>query len=290
MHKFTITPKGPFSLKESAEFGFGQRHSTPFEGVMRMAFCLDDYRKQVGVAISQDEEGVVHCTMQGSDDIAAVKQQVARVLSLDHDGVAFTEVGKRDPIIGKLQQVAPGLRPPLFYSPYEAAVWAIISTRRMPRVMMEVRRKLSETHGKSFEVAGQTIAALPLPNQLLKLSSFPGIPDERFERLHAIAQAALDGKLNVAYLKSMDPETAMEELQQLKGIGPFYSALIVVRATGLADVLTDEPTGRELASQLYGFDHTLSYAKFADLAEQWRPFRTWALVLIRAAAKRLPQS
>ena len=77
------------------------------------------------------------------------------MLSLDHDACGFVDVGRRDPVIAQLLEVAPGLLPPLFYSPYEAAVWSIISARRPAKQMAEVRRRLSEAHGRSFRLAGQ---------------------------------------------------------------------------------------------------------------------------------------
>ncbi len=45
---FTIAPGGPFSLAEAATFGFGQRAGGGWDGVMRLAFCLDGYADQVG--------------------------------------------------------------------------------------------------------------------------------------------------------------------------------------------------------------------------------------------------
>src|SRR5690242_6692120 len=41
--RFVIEPLGPFSLREAALFGFGQRHEEAFDGCMRLAFCLDGY-------------------------------------------------------------------------------------------------------------------------------------------------------------------------------------------------------------------------------------------------------
>src|SRR5439155_3485801 len=108
------------------------------------------YRHQVGVEMRQDAEGV-HGAVHGSGDLDAVRRQVARVLSLDFDGTLFTAVGERDPVIARLQRAAPGLRPPLFYSPYEAAVWAVMSARRPLRQMAEVRRRLSMEHGRIFK-------------------------------------------------------------------------------------------------------------------------------------------
>ena len=79
----------------------------------------------------------------------------------------------------------------------------------------------------------------------------------------------------------------MENLRALKGIGPFYSALIVVRGSGFADVPVAEPQALEIAGKLYGLPGPPSQDEFLRMAEHWRPFRTWAIVLIRAAGPRL---
>jgi DNA-3-methyladenine glycosylase II len=287
---FTIVPEGPFSLREAATFGFGQRLDTTWDGVMRLAFCVDGYAEQAGVEVRQDEGGV-HCVVSGDVDMAAVRRQVARVLSLDHDGAAFTRIGERDPVIARLLAAAPGLRPPLFYSPYEAAAWAVLSVRRVPKQMDAVRRRLSEAHGAIFELAGERVAAFPTPDQLLVVEAFPGISPDRLTRLHGVAHAALDGLLDVERIHALGPDAAMADLQRINGIGPFYSALIVIRASGFADVLPrDEPKALALVGELYGLSAPATpdqFAEIAEIAESWRPFRTWVAVLIRAAASRL---
>jgi DNA-3-methyladenine glycosylase II len=287
MTTFTITPTGPFSLREAAMFGFGQRAAEEFDGVMRLACCVDGYREQVGVELRQDTDGV-HCTTAGPvADVATVRAQVARVLSLDHDGLAFLDVGRRDPVIGRLQQAAPGLRPVLFYSPYEAAAWAVLSARRPARQMAEVRTRLSRAHGRTFELAGRTLTALPTPAQLLRVREFPGIPPVKLDRLHGVAEAARSGLLDVHRLAALDPDKAMAAVRQLNGIGPFYAALVVIRACGPADVLpVDEPKVLELTRTLYGLAEPVDAQRFTELARPWRPFRTWAAVLIRAVAGR----
>lgn len=303
---FTIIPRGPFSLAEAATFGFGQRDGDSPDGwdqVMRLAFCLDGYQRHVGVELRQDAGGVVHGMAHGlapgpagaagqsaggSAGVDAAAAQVARALSLDHDGTEFLRVGARDPVMARLQAAAPGLRPPLFYSPYEAAAWSVLSARRPARQMMQVRRRLSETHGAVFELAGRRLAAFPTPDQLLAVQSFPGVPAERIERLHGVAHAALAGRLGAGHLMSLGPDRAMTELQQIGGIGPFYSALIVIRGTGFADVLpVTEPRVLDLAARLYDLDSPPTPARFTELAEPWRPLRTWACVLIRAAGPRV---
>jgi len=284
---FTIVPEGPFSLREAATFGFGQRLETTWDGVMRLAFCVDGYGDQAGVDVRQDDRGV-HCSVAGDADLDAVRRQVARVLSLDYDGAAFARIGDRDPVIARLLAAAPGLRPPLFYSPYEAAAWAVLSVRRVPKQMAEARRRLSEAHGATFELAGERVAAFPTPDQLLVVDTFPGISADRLTRMHGVARAALDGLLDVSRIHTLGPDAALEDLQRINGIGPFYSALIVIRASGFADVLpTSEPKALALVGELYGLGGPATSEQLTEIAEAWRPFRTWAVVLIRAAASRL---
>jgi DNA-3-methyladenine glycosylase II len=284
---FTIAPVGPFSLAEAANFGFGQRAATAYDDVMRLAFVVDGYHTQVAVEVRQDAAGV-HGWVQGEGDTNTIRTQVARVLSLDHDGNQFTVIGQRDPVIGRLQTVAPGLRPPLFYSPYEAAAWSVLSARRPATLMAEVRRRLSERHGRTFEVAGRRLEAWPTPEQLLEVLEFPGIPEIKLRRLHGIAAAAVEGRLDAGALRAVGVKQATVELRRLEGIGPFYAELIMIRGSGLADALpSDEPRLKQLVAELYGLAAPPSLDELATIAEVWRPLRTWAAVLIRAAAKRL---
>jgi len=63
---------------------------------MRLAFCLDGYRDQVGVELRQNEQGV-RAVVHGPGELDTIKRQIARVLSLDHNARGFAEVGQRDP-------------------------------------------------------------------------------------------------------------------------------------------------------------------------------------------------
>ena len=298
MNTFTIVPSTTFELRESAEFGFGGRDGDRFDGVMRLAFVLDGYREQVGVEVRQDAtggahgplHGPVHGTVHGVTGeaaVAAARRQVARVLSLDADGRGFLDVGRRDPVIGELQRAAPGLLPPLFYSPYEAAVWSVMSARRAARQMADVRARMSARHGRVFELAGRSQAALPTPSQLLRIREFPGLSADKIARMHGIATAAQRGILDAERLRALGPDIALQEAQHLKGIGPFYASLITIRAVGFTDVLPrDEPIIRELVTRLYRLPSLCTPERFEEIAEPWRPYRTWASVLVRAAAGR----
>ena len=291
--------RGPFSLAEVATMGFGHRDEPTFDGVMRLAFCVDgDYERQVGVEVRQGgqqlELQVVG--LPGSADVEGaaedrIKAQVARVLSVDHDGDAFAALCRADPALAAVHAAAPGFRPALFYSPYEAAVWSVISARRARSQGISLRTRIGQQHGAVFELAGVPTVSLPTPSQLLALEAVPGLPADRVPRLHAIARAAQEGLLSASRLLALDPAVAQQELQQLPGIGPFYSSLILIRACGATDLLpADEAKGREAIRRLYGWEQDLSDSDYEAFAERWRPWRTWVAVLARAMSGRLPST
>jgi DNA-3-methyladenine glycosylase II len=154
--------------------------------------------------------------------------------------------------------------------------------------MAKLREQFSAAHGTTFEVAGVTMAALPTPEQLLTVREFAGLPEVKLQRLHAVATAALAGALDADTLRGQPTDAALDGLQRIPGIGPFYAQLVLLRATGVRDLLpTDEPRVRELARELYGLPEAPSVEEFARIAAPWSPWRTWVVVTMRAAARRL---
>jgi DNA-3-methyladenine glycosylase II len=285
-----IEPRGPFSLEAAAGFGFGPNEGRPpaFDGAMRLAFPLDGGTGFAGAVLRQpDPDGPVEIELQlteGGDAETAVAQ-IARVISLDHDGGQFLQVGSRDAAIGSLQRAHPGQRPVLFHSPYEGAAWAIISARRPASQGARVRTALGERLGASFELAGRTLHAFPQPEALAGLEDFPDLNAQKIERLRGVARAAIEGELDVGRLHQIGPERAYDEVLRLKGLGPFYAGLVVIRASGFADAMltTAEPKVLRHAGRLYGLDAALTLEQLTERAEAWRPFRTWVTVLIRLA-------
>lgn len=285
---------GQFSLRAAAEFGFGPNEGRPprFDGAMRLSFPIDGGRGYAGATLRQPElHGPVEVELAledgGNGDVALA--QVARIVSLDYDGRAFADVGASDPVLGGLQAAHPGQRPVLFHSPYEGAAWAIISARRPAGQAAGVRAALAERLGRTFELDGRAVPAFPQPERLLELGDeFPGLTAEKLARLRGVARAALAGELDVAALHAIGPERAFEEVQRLKGLGPFYAGLVVLRASGFADAMLPmaEPKVLRHAARFYGLTKEPDLEWFTALAERWRPFRTWATVLIRLAGDR----
>src|SRR3954451_2823454 len=111
MRTSTIQLRGPYSLEEVAMMGFGHREERSFDGVMRLAFCLDsDLEQQVGVELRQQGQSL-QLVVHGDGDLGAVTGQAARIVSADGDGAAYAEVCAADPALARVHEAAPGFRP-----------------------------------------------------------------------------------------------------------------------------------------------------------------------------------
>ncbi len=114
-----------------------------------------------------------------------------------------------------------------------------------------LRRDLINRHGDA--------GAFPAPHVPRALDL--DLPGRKTEYLHAVADAALDGHLD-----------------GIKGLGPFAAELVVLRGANAPDVLPRNE--RRLDAEIverYGTGRTV-----AQVSEGWHPYRTWAVVNLRA--------
>jgi DNA-3-methyladenine glycosylase II len=218
----------------------------------------------------------------GEADVDGVRAQVARVLSLDVDGTGFPALGTRDPVVARLQRRYPGLRPVTFWSPYEAAAWALISHRVRISQAARVKAEMAARLGETVSLRGQALYAFPAPGRLAQLEAFPGLFGRKPEWLRALGRATLDGRLDARTLRSMPAELALAELETLPGLGPFSSELVLLRGAGHPDGLPrHESRLLRAAQRAYGLDRPPSMSELARLADAWRPYRTWVCLLLR---------
>ncbi|MGB3680862.1 MAG: hypothetical protein WA990_00085, partial [Rubrobacteraceae bacterium] len=185
--------------------------------------------------------------------------------------------------VGKLQERYPGLRPVCFYSPYEAAAWAIIGNRIRIVQAAKMKKRMAEELGPVVEIAGEPERSFPGPSRLAHLEGFPGLFGRKAEYLRAIGRAAAEGWLDAVYLRSLPVEDALAELKELPGIGDFSAELILLRGVGEPDLLpTNEPRLGRAVAMAYGLDEPPTTEELERMAGTWRPYRTWVSLHLRA--------
>lgn len=269
-HTTTVAVAGPWSLATSRRFweGFSPNalaHQDR-DGVLHAVFRVERDWTRAEVDVEQRGPDAL-ITLTGDGDLDAAATQVARFLAIDVDGGGWPDIARRDAVIADAQARLPGLRPCGFYSPYEAAAWAVLSQRIRIVQAARLRDDLVRAHGDAD--------AFPAPERLR--STDLDLPGRKSEYLHAVADAALEGHLDGAALRAMPAQAAMAQTQQVKGLGPFAAELVVIRGANAPDVAPRQE--RRLQAEVterYGPHTTLS-----DVTDNWRPYRTWASVHLR---------
>ncbi len=303
-----LTPQGPFSLAAAVTFqqgfapadyrnnggaragctsGVADREADDPTGTLRFAFARDEDGGPAGALVrpaphttGPDDDGVL-VEPYGEITPERAASQVARILSLDVDGTAFPEIGRRDPAVGRLQRTYPGLRPVCFHSPYEAAAWAVIGHRIRITQAAALRTRIARAHGTMVDVGGLEVPAFPSPQTLLGLPEITGLSGVKTERLHAVARAALDGRLDPGLLRRLEPAEALQRLCRIHGIGPFSAELILVRGAGAPDHFAGQERRLHTSmAEAYGVPET-DTAALERIAGQWSPYRSWVGLLFR---------
>ena len=270
-----LRPRGGFSLAAAAAFaeGFPGTIASRAGDELRFAWAIDGDWRTAQVALRQTPRTVRGQLRHVSPTATRqAREDVERILCLDVDGAGFAALARDDRVVAALQARYPGLRPVLFYTPYEAASWTIIGHRIRMTQAASIRERLAAELGHR--------GAFPGPAALRRLSgSQPGLTAQKVEQLRTLADAALEGALGRARLRALGAERAFEELQQLPGIGPFSAELTWVRGVGDPDRMPTHERRLEMAIRAaYGLaDHADPTAP----SEHWRPYRAWVALLLR---------
>ena len=292
---FEIQPRGPFSLAAAQDFAGGFTAGIGGGGVgdlsIAMSFPLEtadhEWTRSAAVELRQAPDGrLIGTTDSPEADLPDVIQQASRSLSADHDGSGWPMVGERDPIIGRLQKKYDYLRPVCFYSAYEAATSFVLGQRISMRQNARIKERLREEHGDRPTVDGHAYPAFPGPRRLVDVKEIRGASPQKVEWLHGVARAALDGRLDTNALRALPHDDALARLREIPGVGPWTAEAILLRGCGVADEI---PQYDDTSARAVGALYDRPGAKPKDveeLAEAWRPYRMWAVVLLRVGWNR----
>jgi DNA-3-methyladenine glycosylase II len=145
-----------------------------------------------------------------------------------------------------------------------------------------MKDRMSRELGHEVDVHGHRLWVFPEPQRLVDLKTFKGLFGRKAEYLRELAAAALAGRLDTDRLRALSAATALTELKKLPGVGDFGAQLIRLRALSAVDELpTSEKRLLAVLREAYGLAREPDMRTLEDLAEAWRPYRTWVCVCLR---------
>ncbi len=236
--------------------GAGTVALTPDDGFVRAEFALDDLR-----------------------DLTAAVARCRHLLDLDADPVAVDALLGTDPVLRPLVRRTPGRRVPGAADGFEMAVRAVVGQQVSVAGARTVAGRLVAAAGTPLATPRHGVThTFPSPGALADLAerapeALP-MPAARRRAVAALARAV--EAHGVVIDPGADPDQLDASLVALPGIGPWTASYITMRAIGHPDAFLPTDLGLLRALRTLGLADDPAGA--TARAEQWRPWRAYALV------------
>lgn len=279
----TLYPRAPFDFAKSLRFleGF-----TPLKGEQSL------HSGTIGKAVQIEgrtvmfqlrsagtvEKPELHYSLYAVETpeekiTARVVDRMQFFLGMEEDLSPFYRLAEKDPAFLPVMKSLYGYHQVKFLTPFENACWAIL-TQRVP--MQEAKRtksQLREQLGSSIEIDGCVYSAFPEPFDLLSAGADKLNALVRNERKTAYLLAASHAFLNVQeeFLRHGDYQQVKSFLREIKGIGEWSAAFILIRGLGRMEEVPGEKMLEKIVAARY---QGLSVEEAAKPYESWRGY--WA--------------
>lgn len=164
----------------------------------------------------------------------AIVDRVGFFLSLDDDLEPFYEIGHDDPSFAHIINDLYGYHQLKFLTPFENAVWAVLSQRNQMPVTRRMKQAISDHYGGQIVIDEIAYSAFPEPDRLAVAP-----PDEVSKVIHhgpkgqllpGVAQAF--DRMDEHWLRDAPSDEVERWLQSIRGIGDWSAAFILLRGLG----------------------------------------------------------
>ncbi|MEU4096651.1 AlkA N-terminal domain-containing protein [Streptomyces sp. NPDC026673] len=213
--------------------------------------------------------------LTGLRDLTTATQRIRRLFDLDADPYAVAERLSADPSMRALARERPGLRAPGAADPHELAVRAVLGQQVSVAAGRGLGAALTAAHGEPLAApSGGLTHLFPGADTLAGASlATVGMPQARRETLRGLAHALAGGE--VVLDPGVDRDGAEKALLALRGVGPWTAGYVRMRALGDPDVLLEGDVAVRAGAGRAGVP--------LEDAENWRPWRTYAMHLLWGA-------
>jgi AraC family transcriptional regulator, regulatory protein of adaptative response / DNA-3-methyladenine glycosylase II len=233
--------------------------------------------KGTGVVSVAVAGGLVSCSLVLDDvaDVQAAVQRTRRLLDLDSDPTLIDEHLAGDALLAPLVAKRRGLRAPGHPDGTELLVRAVLGQQVSVAGARTLAARLVAVHGEPLaNPVGAVTHAFP------SAATIAGLDPEDFAMPRARGAALIEACARIADGRIVldagsDRDDAAAALQNVKGIGPWTAGYVAMRALGDPDVFLPTDIGVRNALVAMGVDGSPKAA--AELAERWRPWRSYAL-------------
>lgn len=234
------------------------------------------------------EEGRLKLTLDGVTTAALYPsvQRARDLLDLDAPVADIVESLGDDPLLSDRLKACPGIRVPGTWDGFELAVRTILGQQVSVAAASTMAGRIAATFGDPLNAAqgpesDRPSRLFPTPRQLV---SAPleriGVVRTRAAAIRALSHAVVQGDID--FDAAQDPDRFARRLTEIKGIGEWTAAYLCMRVLKDPDAFPASDLGLRKAIDP---DRRLSAGELSNRAENWRPWRAYAAMLLWQAPK-----
>lgn len=241
-----------------------------------------------GIAGETSLKYVIFSDKEVSKDLEPVfLDRLQSFLSLDDDLRQFYSMAEQDPRFWPIVEDLFGYHPVRFQSPFETAVWAILSQRNRMATARNMYRRLVRRFGYEAELDGITYWAFPEPQDIAGCSEGDvAVVARNLRRGEFLIDAARAFALVApGFLATAEYAEVEAWLLGINGIGPWSASFILLRGLGRGQTVPLPDRGvLEALSRLYGEGVTLSAEEVIRIGQNYHPWQGYWAHYLRIAA------
>ncbi|MEO5918131.1 MAG: base excision DNA repair protein [Candidatus Limnocylindrales bacterium] len=200
------------------------------------------------VRVAQASDEVLAATIEGNpDDHEPALALVRAMLGTDRDVSSFGRAATTIPWLSPLALRMRGVKPPRYASLWEAFVNVVTFQQLSLHAASTIVRRLIVAAEPAVDVDGVSLYPFPGPEHFLASADHDlraiGLSGRKIATLRRAGEAHVTGRLDRATLEALPSPAAAGLLQDIKGIGPWTAAVILLRGLGRLDVFPMNDTG-----------------------------------------------
>ena len=209
--------------------------------------------------------------------LPVIVERVRRMFDLEANPLVIAKHLAGDALIGGILQRHPGIRTPGAWDGFELAVRAILGQQVSVAAATTMAGRLAARFGAPVDTTDGLDRTFPVAAQLLNAPIEElGVISARAETIRTLARAVTAG--TVSLTATSDFNRVMKALQALRGIGPWTAQYIAMRGLGDTDAF---PRGDLVLRRMAG---DCTSRELDHQSERWRPWRSYAVMLLWQAA------
>lgn len=251
----------------------------------------DTYRRTIEtsdghalVAIRPDKrDGYLSLDLRGvsTESLFEIVQRTREVFDLDAPVSEIAETLGRDHRLRALLRKHAGIRVPGAWDGFELIVRAILGQQISVKAATTLAGRIAARYGKRLKLESEQsdcglVTVFPNAERLMRARfNDMGLVRARAQTLRSVATAVVRGDIH--FDPAQDPEDFCRSLKSIRGVGDWTAQYVAMRALKNPDAFPASDLGLLKATS---FPERMSPGKLGERAENWRPWRAYAALLL----------